>query len=115
MNMISTIERSGNAAIEALRGEFGAVLAERIVEAEAIDFLWESRVRERYLGQHIGFDFEDEDASQELSRVAILSILDGRWYAGICLVDGEGAPVELIWKQSFDNRGEGEIELLRTR
>ena len=115
MNMMATISQGSDAAIDALRAEFGAVLAERILEAEAVDFLWEARVQERYLGQQIGLDLDDEDASQELSRVAILSVLDGCWYAGICLVDGEGAALELLWKRQFQNRGEAEFELLRAR
>jgi hypothetical protein len=53
MNMMSTIGRGCDAAVDALRAEFGAVLAERIIEAEAVDFLWESRVAERYLGQQV--------------------------------------------------------------
>jgi hypothetical protein len=115
MNMMSTIGRGCDAAVDALMAEFGAVLAERIIEAEAVDFLWESRVAERYLGQQVGWDFDDEDACRDLSRVAILSTLDGRWYAGMCLVDGEGAAVELVWKRLFDSRGEAEVELLRAR
>jgi len=115
MNMMSTIGRGCDAAVDALRAEFGAVLAERIIEAEAVDFLWESRVAERYLGQQVGWGFDDEEASQDLSRVAILSALDGRWYASMCLVDGEGAAVELVWKRLFDSRGEAEVELLRAR
>ncbi len=115
MNMMATIGRGCDVAIDALRAEFGAVLAERIIEAEAIDFLWEARVRERYLGQQIGWDFGDEEASEELSRVAILSVLDGHWHVGTCLVDGEGAAVELLWKRRFDSRGEAEFELLRAR
>jgi hypothetical protein len=115
MNMISMIGGGCDAAVDALRAEFGGVLAERIIEAEAVDFLWKARVQERYLGQQIGWDFDDEDASQELSRVVILSVLDGRWYAGLCLVDGEGAAVELLWKRQFGSRGEAEFELLRAR
>lgn len=115
MNIISTIGRGCDAAVDALRAEFGAVLAERIIEAEALDFLWDARVRERYLGQQIGWDSEDEDASQELSRVAILSALEDRWYAGMCLVDGEGAAVELLWKRQLESRAEAEFELLRAR
>lgn len=115
MNTISTIERRCDAAVDALRAEFGGVLAERIIEAEAVDFLWDARVQERYLGQQIGWDFDDEDASQELSRVSILSVLDDRWCVGLCLVDGEGAAVELLWKRSFECRGEAEFELLRAR
>ncbi|WP_129793958.1 hypothetical protein [Sphingosinicella sp. CPCC 101087] len=115
MNMISTIGRGCDAAVHALRAEFGAVLAARIIEAEAVDFLWEARVRERYLGQQISWDFDDGDASQELSRISILSVLDGRWYVGLCLVDGEGAAVELLWKRPFECRGEAEFELVRAR
>jgi hypothetical protein len=114
MNMISTIGRGCDAAVEALKAEFGAVLAERIIEAEALDFLWDSRIQERYLGQ-MGPDVDDEDASQELSRVAILSVLDGRCYVGMCLADGEGTAVELLWKRSFDTREGAEFELLRAR
>ncbi len=115
MNMISTIRRSGDAAVDALRAEFGVVLADRIIEAEALDFLWEARVRERYLGQQIGWDFEDEAGFQEISRLAILSILDGRWYAAMCLVDGDGVAAQLLWKRQFGSRGEAEFELLRAR
>lgn len=39
MNMIATIIQGSDAAVEGLRAEFGAVLAERIIEAEALDFL----------------------------------------------------------------------------
>ena len=115
MNMITAIGRGCDVAIDALRAEFGAVLADRIIEVEALDFLWEARVREQYLGQQIGWGFDDEDASQDLSRVAILSVLDGRWYAGLCLVDGEGAAVELLWKRQIGSPLEAEIELLRVR
>jgi hypothetical protein len=115
MNMMATIGRGCDVAIEVLRAEFGGILAERIIEAEALEFLWDARVREHYLGQQIGWDFDDEDASQELSRIAILSILDDRWYAAMCLVDGEGIAVELLWKRRFDTPGEAEIELLRAR
>ncbi len=115
MNTISMIGRGCDGAIDALRAEFGGMLAERIIEAEAVDFWWESRVREQYLGQQIGLDLDDGDASQELSRIAILSILEGRWYVGMCLVDGEGAAVELLWKRQFGSRGEAEFELLLAR
>jgi hypothetical protein len=115
MNMMANIGRGCDAAVEALRAEFGAVLVERIIEAEAVDFLWEARVQERYIGQACGLDVDDEEASQELSRVAILSVLDGRWYAAMCVVDGEGTAVALLWKRQFERRGEAEFELLRAR
>ncbi|TMJ12150.1 MAG: hypothetical protein E6G94_14420 [Alphaproteobacteria bacterium] len=115
MNMTTTIGRGCDAAVDALRAEFGSVLAERIFEAEALDFLWEARVRERYLGEQIGWDLCDEDAYRQLSRVAILSVLEGSWYTGTCLVDGQGVAVELLWKRRFASRGEAEFELLRAR
>ena len=59
--------------------------------------------------------FEDERSSDEVSRVAFLSHLDGRWYAGICLVDGEGGAVELLWKLLFDSREQAEIAFAETR
>jgi hypothetical protein len=118
MNMMTMMGRGCDVAVDALRAEFGAVLAERIIEAEALDFLWDARVRERYLGQHFGSGFDDNDddeASQEFSRVAILSMLDGSWYAGMCLVDGEGVAVELLWKRQYGCRAEAEFKLLGAR
>ena len=115
MNMMSAIGRGSDAAVDALRAEFGAVLAERIIEAEAVDFLWDSRVAERYLGQQVSGELDDEETSQDLSRIAILSVLDDRWYVGVCLVDGEGTAVELLWRRHFHTCGEAEVEMLLAR
>ena len=114
MNMVSTIgTRRCDALVEALKAEFGGILTERILEAEGVDFLWDARVTERYLGQQIGCDLDDEEASQEFSRIAFLSVLDGRWYAGMCLVNGEGAAVEMLWKRQFHGRAEAEFEFMQ--
>lgn len=105
MTMISVAANARcDALVEGLRAEFGAIMADRILEAEACDYLWEARVKERYLGQHIDVglgDFEDE---RELSRIAVLSCLGGLWYTASCLVDGDGTAVDLLWKRSFDGR-----------
>jgi hypothetical protein len=107
MTMISLVANGRcEALVDALQAEFGAILAARIVEAEALDFLWDARVKERYLGQHIDVDVAIEDGAAEFSRVAILSLLAGRWQAGLWLVDGEGRAVELLWKQAFDHQNE---------
>jgi len=114
MTMISAIGIGGcEARVEALRSEFGSIMAVRIMETEAMDFLWEARVKQRYLGQHldVGMDFGEDEV--ELSRIAILSFLDGRWHAATCLVDGEGLPVDLLWKQSFEGREEAEAAFQR--
>ena len=89
--------------VDALRAEFGAVLAARIIEAEEVDFLWDARVFERYLGQHFGLE---NDCETELSRVAIVSFFDGLWRAAVCLADGDGEAVALLWERCCDGRDE---------
>ena len=94
---------AGEGLVDALRAEFGAVLAARILDAEELDFLWDARVSERYLGQHFGVECDD---GSELSRIAIVSILDGAWHAAVCLADGDGAAVALLWTRCCDGRDE---------
>lgn len=96
--------------VDALRAEFGAVLAARILEAEALDFLWEARVHERYLGQHFGVEYDGES---ELSRVAIMSFLDGAWHVGVCVIDGEGDAVALLWRRDCACREEAKSSFER--
>ncbi len=98
-----------DALVDALQAEFGGILATRILEAEAVDFLWDARVAERYLGQHISDEIDAEDVSQELSRVLVLSHLTDVWHVGLCLVDGEGTAVDLLWKRPFGSRAEAEL------
>lgn len=103
------------ARIDALRAELGGILADRILEAEASAFLWDSRVLERYLGQHIDAIPDGDTIVEDVSRVALLSLLDGAWHAGICLVDGEGAAIDLLWKRTFDSREEAEDAYIHAR
>jgi hypothetical protein len=123
MTIISAIPGgSGDAyarLVEGLRAELGcsdiAALADRIFEAEKVDFHWQARVRERYLGQHFALDFDGEDAGEDVSRIAILSLLAGRWHAGICLVDGNGCAIDLLWLRSFDHCEEAAETFTRAR
>lgn len=108
MTGFSAIANGREHVVEGLRAEFGAIQAARILEAEAADFLWEARVRERYLGQHLDVGFDLEEDELELSRVAILAFLDGRWHVATCLVDGEGSAVDLLWKRCFDDLEQAE-------
>jgi hypothetical protein len=113
MNMISAISNRGcDAIVEDLRAEFGAILAERIIEAEAVDFLWEGRIKARYLGQHVA-GIDDEEMSEDVSRIAVLSSIGHRWHVGVCLVDGEGDAIDLLWKREFEGWAEAEIALER--
>lgn len=113
MTTISMMTKSCEAVVEGLRAEFGAIQAARILEAEAADFLWETRVKERYLGQHFDVGVGLDEDEQELARIAILSFLDGNWHVAACLVDGEGQPVDLLWKRSVDGRDEAEAAFER--
>jgi hypothetical protein len=96
------------ANLEALRAEFGAALTARILDDEAADFLWDSRLKERYLGQHFDVGLGCGEDEMELSRIAILSFLDGSWHVGSCLVDGDGRPADMLWKRRFGEREEAE-------
>ena len=103
MNMMTTMATCGcGTRLDALEAEYGAMIADRIFEAEAADFLWESRIGERYLGQQSGIDLDGDDGDFAWSRIALLSRLGGHWHVGLCLVDGEGVPVELVWKRAFE-------------
>ena len=105
--------------VQGLQMEFGSVdvgaLARQILESERADFHWDARVQERYLGQHLAFDVGDEDAADELARIAILSFLDDRWHAGICLIDGNGCATDLLWLRSFDRREDAAEAFARAR
>ncbi|QAY78141.1 hypothetical protein [Sphingosinicella sp. BN140058] len=110
MSMMSMIGTGRcDALVDALKAEFGGMLAERILEAEALDFLWEARVRERYLGQHEAAFLDDVESFDEVSRIVILSLVDGCWHVGLCQVDGNGHASELLWKRRFESLKEAEI------
>jgi hypothetical protein len=116
MTMVSA---NGNARceglVDALTAEFGCILAQQILESEALDFLWEARVGEHYLGQHVDGLCELDTVSVELSRIVILSNLQARWTVALCLVDGDGSPVDLLWKREFEGRDEAEFAFRRGR
>ena len=122
MTIISIPGGSGDAyerLVEGLRTELGcsdiAALAERIFEAEKAEFHWDARVREHYLGQHFALDLSDEDGGEDISRIAIMSFLAGRWHAGVCLVDGDGCAVDLLWLRSFDRHEDAWDTFARAR
>ncbi|MDR7156148.1 hypothetical protein J2W40_002986 [Sphingobium xenophagum] len=75
----------------------GEALAQRFLEAEESDFLWDARVSERWLG---AYQAQEEDDS-ELGRVAIIGRLDGRWFVAVSIVDGDGDAQGLMGRRSF--------------
>jgi hypothetical protein len=68
------------------------------VAAETADFHWEARREERWLGSYESLDPYEE----ELDRVAILGSLNGKWFAGVAIVDGNGAVHDLVRCDQFE-------------
>jgi hypothetical protein len=88
------------ALVSGLQVEFGTsagtALVARFLKAEDIDFYWDARVQERWIGSCCG----DEDAEIELDRVRILGRIDGRWFVAMMLVDGDGNAHGMLGKRS---------------
>jgi len=71
--------------IEFERGA-GEALANRFLAAEDVNFRWDARIEERWLG---AYECEDDDETW-LHRVAICGRLEGKWFAATMIVDGDG-------------------------
>lgn len=93
---------SYRALIAGLEDMFGSAgiedLAAHVLASERADFHWEARVRERYLGAYESLDGDEE----ALDRIAIMGLLQGRWFSGIALVDGEGAVHDMTGLCAFE-------------
>jgi len=93
------------ALISGLEIEFGRGaaegLAQRFLAAEECDLHWDARVEERWIGAYESA--EDEDF--ELDRVAVCGRIDGRWFAAVCIVDGDGRAHGMIGRRSFPSAG----------
>jgi hypothetical protein len=92
------------ALVSGLEIEFGRgageALAHRFLEAEEIDFLWDARSMERWIG---AYESGDEDEI-DLDRVRIFGFLDGKWFVAVMIIDGDGNPHGLIGKREFGRR-----------
>lgn len=92
------------ALIAGLEIEFGRgageALAHRFLEAEEIDFHWDARVEERWIGTYES----DDDDDFELDRVMIVGFLDGRWFIATMIIDGEGAAHGMLGRRTFGSR-----------
>lgn len=112
MTMMEAIGTASNRVLERLSAgleiEFGRpagrALAERFLAAEEVDFHWEARSRERWIGSYESLDESD----LELDRVAILGRLDGAWFVAVCIVDGEGHPHGMAGCRHCANLAEAE-------
>ena len=94
MSMMQTIGMASDRVMAALAWgleiEFGRgageALAHRFLEAEEVDFHWDARVSERWIGSYESLDDDD----LELDRVRIFGRLDGKWFVAVMIVDGDG-------------------------
>ena len=93
------------ALVSGLELEFGRgageALAHRFLEAEEVEFHWDARIEERWIGAYPGTG--DEDV--ELDRVRVLGRLDGRWFVAVMLVDGDGNAHGMLGKRDFARAG----------
>jgi hypothetical protein len=94
------------ALVSGLEVEFGrgagAALAQRFLEAEEVDFHWDARIEERWIGTYECIDTDEI----ELDRIAILGQLDGECFAAVMIVDGDGNAQGMMGQRSFESIGE---------
>ena len=110
MSMMQSVgtasDRVMAALVSGLEMEFGRgageALAQRFLEAEEIDFLWDAREQERWIGTYESAGDEDF----ELDRVAIVGRLDGRWFVATMIVDGDGNAHGMMGKRTFRGRAQ---------
>jgi hypothetical protein len=116
MSSLETIKKASDrvtsALIAGLEREFGRgageALAQRFLAAEEADFCWDARADERWIGSYESLDDEDF----ELDRIAICGWLDGRWFASVMLVDGDGMPHGMIARRFCRSR-EAALQAMR--
>lgn len=93
------------ALVSGLELEFGRgageALAHRFLDAEEVDFHWDARVEERWIGAYESADMDDV----ELERVAILGRFDGQWFVARMIVDGDGEAHGMISRCGFESIG----------
>ena len=103
------------ALVSGLEIEFGrgagAALAQRFLDAEEVDFHWDARVRERWIGTYESADEADFD----LDRVTIIGRLDGRWFVAMMIVDGDGNAHGMMGKRTFRGRTQAHSAFDTTR
>lgn len=96
------------ALVSGLEIEFGhgagEALAHRFLEAEEVDFHWDARVQERWIGAYNGTD----DDENELDRVRIYGKLNGKFFVATMIVDGEGNAHGMMGKRDFRREKEAQ-------
>jgi hypothetical protein len=107
MTQVSSIREASDRVmaklISGLEIEFGSRaaqgLAQHFLTCEEVDFHWDARASEWWLG---AYEAQDED-DLELDRILIMGQLDGRWFVATCIVDGDGNPHYMLGCRDFDD------------
>ena len=94
------------ALVSGLEIEFGPgageALAHRFLEAEEVDFHWDARVQERWIGAYESLGNE----GIELDRMRILGRLDGKWFVAVMIIDGDENPHGMLGRRAFRRENE---------
>lgn len=77
----------------------GAALAQRFLDAEEVDFHWDARRAERWVGAYESM----EDDGIELDRIAIWGQLHGEFFTAMMIVDGDGIAQAMMGRRSFES------------
>ena len=89
------------ALVSGLEIEFGrgagTALAQRFLNAEEVDFHWDARCDERWIGAYKSL--EDDDV--ELDRIAIWGKFHGEYFTAIMIVDGDGIAQGMMGRCGF--------------
>lgn len=105
-NIGAASDRVLAALVSGLEIEFGrgagSALAQRFLEAEEVDFYWEARCGERWIGAYESMDEE----GIELDRIAIWGRFQEAFFAAMMIVDGDGMAHGMIGRRSFDSAEE---------
>ncbi|MFD2986825.1 hypothetical protein [Sphingopyxis terrae] len=98
-------DRVFSSLVSALEVEFGRGaglgLAQRFLEAEEIDFHWDARISERWVGAYARIDEDDV----ELERIAVLGFLYGEYFLATMIVDGDGNAHGMMGRRVFSSQG----------
>ena len=111
-NIDAASDRVFAALVAGLELEFGRgageALAQRFLDAEEVDFHWDARVEERWIGVYESC----EDGEIELERIAIRGRLDGEDFVATMIIDGDGNAHGMIGRRSFESEIEARVAYL---
>lgn len=110
MTQVKSISAAADRVVSALAAgleiEFGrgagTALAHRFLEAEDVEFHWDARIEERWIGAYQTLSEEE----LELDRVRIMGRLDGLWFVAMMIVDGDGQAHGMMGRRDFKRRAD---------